>query len=108
MSLSPYAQFETALEAVPERSRATVRELRAQAVSYVWGWQDASTDAEHETDVSIAFGYAYGIVAARFAAGAHWSRPPIHDAWASWRKFGDIRDYSGRVLNAVETPGGAA
>lgn len=97
---SAFTRYRNALADVPEGSRATVDRLRSQAVSYVWGFQDAG-GAVKDTDISTEFGYAYGIVAAKY----EWmrdglgSRPPIKDAWRSWQAYGEIRAWDGARLD---------
>lgn len=74
--------------------------LQGQAISYVWGWQDAGGDVKDSGRAS-AFGYAYGTVCALYELNAIGSRPPIQDAWTSFQQFGEIRDWTGRVLDTV-------
>lgn len=96
---SAYTRYNEALGEVPNRLQSEVDRLCSQAVSYVWGFQDAGGEVK-DTGRSTEFGYAYGTVAARYAAerlGA--MRPPIQDAWRSWQEHGDIRDYNGRPLD---------
>jgi hypothetical protein len=78
-----------------------VHELMAQATSYVWGFQDAGGEVK-DTERSSSFGFAYGIVAARFELNSNFMRPPIQDAWRSWQKTGDIRDWDGKQLDGPE------
>lgn len=85
---SLFTQFHEALMATPEDLRRGVDRLQAQAVAYVWGWQDAG-GARKETDVSIDFGYAYGIVAAMHAQDKA-NRPDIASAWVSYQECGEI------------------
>lgn len=82
---------------------ATIETLYSQAIAYVWGWQDAGGDVR-DSERATAFGYAYGTVAALYEGSAIGSRPPIQDAWQSFREFGEIRDYNGRALDRVTVP----
>lgn len=65
-----------------------VNELTAQAIAYVWGYQDAS--GGRDTDESWQFGNAYGIHAARFALELSSSRRSIQDAFRNWRATGTV------------------
>ena len=94
---SAYVRYNDAIDLVPARERATVDRLCSQAVAYVWGFQDAG-GAIRDTERSTEFGYAYGVVAARFALGTG-GRPPIQDAWSSWQEHGEIRDWDGKRLD---------
>lgn len=97
---SAYARYHEALKLVPERSRPTVDRLCSQAVSYVWGFQDAGGEVK-DTERSTEFGYAYGVVAAKYETQGNGvgSRPPIQDAWASWQVHGEIRDWNSNRLD---------
>ncbi len=77
------------LARVPKFKQGEVKELHAQAIGYVWGWQDAR--GEHDTSVSWDFGIAYCIHAAYFALEVNSFRRPIHEAFKSWQEFGEIR-----------------
>ena len=68
-----------------------VKNLQAQAMGYVWGWQDANK--ERDSQVSWNFSYAYGVYAAEFAFGITYKKMPIQDAFQSWLKTGEIRWY---------------
>lgn len=98
--MSAFDDYRTALADVPEVSRATVERLCSQAVSYVWGFQDAGGEVK-DTERSTEFGYAYGIVAAKYEwmRNGLGSRPPIQDAWRSWQQFGEIRAWDGARLD---------
>jgi hypothetical protein len=95
---SAYVRYHDAIDLVPARERASVDRLCSQAVSYVWGFQDAGGEVK-DTERSTEFGYAYGLVAAKFASGMC-ARPPIQDAWHSWQAHGEIRDWDGKRLDA--------
>jgi hypothetical protein len=102
--LSAYGRFREALARVPEASVKVVERLQGQATAYVWGFQDAGGDKD--TGVSIEFGYAFGVVAAKYEwpSGGIGSRPNIQDAWQSWREHGEIRDwFTGRRLDGMDT-----
>lgn len=96
---SAYVRYNDAFARVPERERGTVDRLCSQAVAYVWGFQDAGGEVK-DTNRSTEFGYAYGIVAAKFAwmRNGLGSRPPIQDAWKSWQNYGEIRAWDGERL----------
>lgn len=97
---SAFTRYNNALADVPPHVLPTVERLCSQAVSYVWGFQDAGGDVK-DTERSTEFGYAYGVVAAkyeRYVAGIG-SRPPIQDAWRSWQAYGEIRDWNGARLD---------
>lgn len=79
-----YATFLRLVQRMNPTERASVEELQAQAVSYVWGWQDAGGDTR-DTGVSTEFGNYYGIIAAQYALEIIYSRPPIQDAWQTYR-----------------------
>lgn len=102
---SAYTRFNAAIDAIgigsrgQEYLRDEAGRLCSQAVSYVWGFQDAGGEVK-DTARSTEFGYAYGVVAAKYAAGRLPSRPPIQDAWRSWQSHGEIRDWSGTRLDA--------
>lgn len=94
-------RFNAARAAVTMPSKLeTIHTLQAQAIAYVWGWQDAGGDVK-DTERSSAFGWAYGTVAALYESGSIGSRPPIQDAWQSFRQHGEIRDYNGRALDQL-------
>lgn len=97
---SYFEQYRTALAQAPEHALAEVDRLCSQAVSYVWGFQDAGGEVK-DTERSTEFGYAYGVAAARYATPGTGvgMRPPIQDAWASWQAHGEIRDYRGHRLD---------
>lgn len=95
---SSYARYHEAFKGVPERLKATVDRLCSQAVSYVWGFQDAGGEVK-DTERSTEFGYAYGVVCARYELGGHGMRPPIQDAWKSWQQYGEIRAWDGKRLD---------
>lgn len=99
MPNSAFTRYRDALADVPETARATVDRLCSQAVAYVWGFQDAGGTVR-DPERSAEFGYAYGIVAAKY----EWqrdglgSRPAIQDAWRSWQEYGEIRAWDGERL----------
>ena len=62
---------------------------RAQAISYVWGRQDAG-ESEHDTQVSIAFADAYGLHALEYETGRSGHRRMLRDAYARWVETGGI------------------
>lgn len=83
-----------------EADRSEVREADRMAMAYAWGWQDA-TNAERDTVQTMAFGHAYGTVAA-LNRMARCGRPNIADAWQSWRKHGHIMDWLGGSEQALD------
>jgi hypothetical protein len=99
--MSAFERYRDALVDVPEREVATVERLCSQAVSYVWGFQDAGGEVK-DTERSTEFGYAYGVVAAKCAwmRDGLGSRPPIQDAWKSWQQYGEIRSWGNERLDA--------
>lgn len=86
-----YAEYRAALERVPEYRRIDVEILEAQAVSYVWGRQDAG-ESVRDTGWSTDFGHAYGLHAARFAASEICYRMNIERAFLRWREGKPIED----------------
>jgi hypothetical protein len=58
-----------------------------KAMTYVWGRQDAG-ESEHDTDISIAFGAAYGRHAYRYRIGDHHCMINIARAYDAWRTGG--------------------
>jgi hypothetical protein len=93
-----FAAIKVLSEWHPSKSERA-QELRAQAVSYVWGWQDAGGELK-DSERASNFSWAYGTVAALFEIHGG-ARPPIQDAWKSWMQYGEIRDYDGRALDRV-------
>jgi len=83
----PYWQL--VLETLPERSRPVVDSLHLQAMTYVWGRQDAG-DGERDTGVSQEFADAYGRHAAAHALELIGFRRNIQDAYDVWRSGSDI------------------
>jgi hypothetical protein len=79
-------QYLEMLERVPEYRRPTVETLHEQAISYVWGWQDAlrSAGVERDTGDSSDFGAAYGLYACYHELRG-WSRISIERAFKAWR-----------------------
>jgi len=75
---------------VPSRA-AGVAEHQAQAVGYVWGWQDAGGSPK-DTQVSTDFGYAYGIHCALYALERQGYRQNIAKAFEQWCATGSV-DY---------------
>jgi hypothetical protein len=73
-----------------EPTAAVVRELHAQAVGYVWGWQDAGGGPSNH-DQAWLFGNAYMLHAALYATEARGTRTCIHDAFTQWRETGVIK-----------------
>lgn len=86
-----YYQLHERLGAGTARDRAV--ELHAQAISYVWGYQDAGGEVK-DTQRSTEFGWAYGVVALRYELSQLGMRPPIQDAWRSWQEHGEIRSWA--------------
>lgn len=80
-----YGRFFHLRNSLSVSAQTTVNELHGQATSYVWGWQDAGGDPYDSADAT-AFGIAYGLYAAMFAAQKIHSRSPIKDAYGWWRK----------------------
>lgn len=78
-----FTQLGEAVERVPQPRRGEVATLSAQARAYVWGWQDAGRHV-HDSDVATRFAIAYGIHAARYAAGTIGHRHNIQGAWTRW------------------------
>lgn len=89
---STWDAFQKAREEVPESRMRTVIVLEAQALAYVWGFQDAGGEVR-DTARSTEFAWAYGTIAARYESGKDGMRPPIQDAWKSWNEFGEIIDW---------------
>lgn len=92
MSTSTWTAFENARADVPESRMRTVTVLEAQALAYVWGFQDAGGEVK-DSSRATEFAWAYGIIAAHYESGKASSRPPIQDAWRSWNEFGEIIDW---------------
>ncbi len=82
--------YHEACKCLTAEKRGNAELLHAQAVAYVWGFQDAGGE-DHDTARSSLFGNAYGLVAARFEAEEIHFRPPITDAWRSWQEYDEIR-----------------
>ena len=93
---SPYGQFILAVTGLSEHLREEVQSLRGQALSYVWGWEDASGVRNVRTDHdSWHFANAYGLYAAEFAAGKRSSRSPIQQCWKQWKATGSVLPLEG-------------
>lgn len=95
---SAYTRFNALLDKLSGHARDEADRLCSQAVSYVWGFQDAGGEVK-DTNRSTEFGYAYGIVRAKCALSMISSAPPIQDAWKSWQEFGEIRSWDGKRLD---------
>lgn len=93
-----YTTFHSLADELTGFKAAEVNRLMDQAISYVWGFQDAGGEVK-DTQRSTEFGWAYGVVAARFVREESGSRPPIQDAWRSWQEHGEIRDYNGKRID---------
>lgn len=83
-AVTQFVILENMLGSLPTFEAAQVRTLKAQAVSYVWGWQDAG-GSERDSGVAWEFGMAYGIHAAEFAAQQRCYRLPIQVAFKAFR-----------------------
>jgi hypothetical protein len=82
-------QYRKLADRLSESDARTVDFLRGQAVSYVWGRQDAG-ESGRDTAYSNMFGYAYGIQAARFVLGEIGTRTTIENAFLSFRNYGAV------------------
>lgn len=73
---------------LPELGQRAVDVLRAHAVGYVRGVEDAT--GRHEIRQPGDFGLMYGIHAAEFAAGRRDTRLTVAEAWRSWARHARI------------------
>jgi hypothetical protein len=97
--MSDFERVYEILPTLPEGKKNVVHMAIAQAMGYVWGWQDGGASPK-DSDVAWNFAYAYGVHEAEFQAEKRSSRYPIRDAFTSWLAHGEIRDrYS--VVQAV-------
>lgn len=80
-----WTELEAAKSLLGPTGRETVTILESQAVSYVWGRQDAGESAR-DTGYSIEFGRAYGMHAARYEAQKVCYRNNIQTAFERWSK----------------------
>jgi hypothetical protein len=72
------------------RPDSHARLLQAQAMAYVWGFQDGADKGAKDTGYSIDFGRAYGVYAAEYAAGERHCLHNIADAFTAWNTTGDV------------------
>lgn len=80
--------WNTRLAALNVSARREVEQLKAQALAYVWGFQDAGEVCD--TDESMRFADAYGLHALDYAEGKRSCRHNLRDSYESWRKSGII------------------
>lgn len=57
-------------------------------MAYVWGWQDR--EGECDSDIALAFGYAYGLHAAEYMLEQSCMMRSVQDAWRRWSETGVI------------------
>lgn len=73
-----------------DNDRHVVETMRAQALTYVWGWEDGSGQRLYDGHVAYAFALAYAYHAARYASGKASSRYAIPRAWELWSTGRDM------------------
>jgi hypothetical protein len=95
-----WTAYHSLTDSLPDKGQEVVTRLTNQAMSYVWGFQDAGGEVK-DTERASQFGWAYGIVAGRYEHAQIGSRPAIQDAWRSWQEHGEIRNYNGERLDVV-------
>ncbi len=98
---STYTRYHGLLDRLSGYKRESVERLTDQAIGYVWGFQDAGGEVK-DSNRATDFGWRFGIVCARVELEEISGRGPIQDAWVSWQKHGEIRDYNGRRLDKDE------
>lgn len=96
------ARYIRALVHVHELRRNEIEALKREATTYVWGWQDAQSDVQSDSFEAMAFGDAYGTVAALFELQRTGFRPNIASAWKSFREHGHIMDYVAGKRQSVD------
>lgn len=82
-------EIKARIAALRPLSQKALELLQAQAISYVWGWQDARGD-EKDSEKAWEFGQAYRLHALLFAEEKQGYRNNIPDAWKKWSESGAI------------------
>lgn len=75
---------------IDDKRLGRITTVHSEAMTYVWGWQDAM--GERDTSVSLMFADAYATVVALYVAEKIGSHTNIGEAWKSFRETGHIRD----------------